>query len=169
MKLEVMIDMTNNLLINKGAADVRKVPTPVKIMDIKGNRVIGYLDTPTWVDYSGVLDGRALIFDAKETSTKNFPLKNLKDHQYELLKSWNRSGAYAFLLVAFWTGANEPEAYILPFSILEKAWDEMMAGGRKSIPIKTFKELCPEVKSRNGYPLDYISAIKEDERWLIKR
>src|SRR5690625_4335626 len=155
MKLEVMIDMTNNLLINKGVADIRKVPSPVKIMDIKGNRVIGCLDTPTWVDYSGVCNGRSIIFDAKETKIERFPLKNIRDHQYELLKSWNRSGAYAFLLVAFWLGANEPEAYILPFRVLEKAWDGMMTGGRKSIPIKQFREECIKVKSANGYPLDY--------------
>lgn len=159
-KLEILIDMTNTLLRNKKVADVRKIPTPIKISKVTGNRVIGHLDTTKWVDYSGVYRGKALIFDAKETTTKNFPLSNLKEHQYELLKSWNMCGAYAFLIVAFWHGANEPEAYVLPFPILAEAWKKMSKGGRKSIPIKDFQEKCIRVKSGNGYPIDYISGLK---------
>ena len=113
MRLEVIVDMTNNLLVNKGAADIRKVPTPIKVLKKTGNRIIGSLERAKWVDYSGVCEGRAIIFDAKETELKRFPLQNIRDHQYELLKSWNRSGAYAFLLVAFWSGASQPDTEIL--------------------------------------------------------
>lgn len=158
-KLEIMLDMTNNLLRNKGIADIRKIPTPIKIQKVIGKKVNGYLDTANWVDYSGVYKGKALIFDAKETTTKNFPLKNLKEHQFSLLKSWHVNGAYAFLIVAFWNGGNEPNAFILPFEILEDVWMKARLGGRKSIPLKTFEEQCTKIKSNNGYPLDYISGL----------
>lgn len=168
-KLELMVDMTNNLLLNKRVADIRKVPTPIKILNIKGSRVTGALEKPSWVDYAGVLEGRSLIFDAKETTLKRFPLKNLQEHQYELLKSWHLNGAYAFILVAFWTSKNEPDVYIVPFDVLKGAWDGMYTGGSKSISMQQFKDDCIKVSSGNGYPLDYIKAIREDVRWLNSR
>ncbi|EON71793.1 Holliday junction resolvase RecU [Lysinibacillus sphaericus] len=84
--LENLIEGTNNQYRNSDYADVRKIPTPVKILEVIGNVVKGNLERPTWVDYSGVFKGQAIVFDAKETKIKNFPLKNLTKGQYELLR-----------------------------------------------------------------------------------
>lgn len=41
-QLERLVDMTNNQYRNKGVADIRKVPTPVKITGHQGNKVTGH-------------------------------------------------------------------------------------------------------------------------------
>ncbi|MCL1694760.1 MULTISPECIES: Holliday junction resolvase RecU [unclassified Lysinibacillus] len=69
---ERIIDMVNTKYRNTGVADIRKVPTPVQITKSKG---------------------RAIAFDAKETSGTSFPLQNLSHHQYRLLESWHKKGA----------------------------------------------------------------------------
>ncbi|WP_060210338.1 Holliday junction resolvase RecU [Sporosarcina koreensis] len=156
-QLERLVDMTNKQYRNKGVADIRKVPTPVQIQSNVRGKVTGYTQKPEWVDYSGVHDGRAIVFDAKETSNKtSFPLNNISEHQYELLKSWHQKGAHAFLLVSF---NKLDEIYLLAFKSLETYWEEAKKGGRKSIPHSTFMMECDRVKSDKGYVLHYLKHV----------
>ena len=154
--LERIIDMANNKYRNAGVADIRKVPTPVQITSTKGQMVTGRKEKATWVDYSGVYNGRAIIFDAKQTSEMSFPLKNISHHQYELLKSWSEKGAVAFLIVYF---SSKDKYYYLPFTLLNYAWKRAENGGRKSIAYSEFEECATEVKSKGGYTLHYLEVI----------
>lgn len=154
--LERIIDMANNKYRNAGVADIRKVPTPFKPLNTKGNRVTGHFEKPTWVDYSGIYNGHAIIFDAKQTSKTNFPLDNISLHQYELLKSWHEKGARAFLLVYF---SKNDKYFILPFETLKWAWERAEKGGRKSIAYQEFETIAQEVKSKEGYTLHYLEVI----------
>lgn len=152
--LERLIDMTNKQYRNKGVADIRKIPTPVQITGNNKGRISGYVTKGEWVDYSGVHDGRAILFDAKETSSRtSFPLDNVSEHQYELLKSWHQKGALSFLIVSF---TKLDEVYRLPFEVLESYWEDAKKGGRKSIPHPFFFMNCDLVKSGNGYVLHYL-------------
>ncbi|WP_342512280.1 Holliday junction resolvase RecU [Sporosarcina sp. FSL K6-1522] len=157
--LERLIDMTNKQYRNKGVADVRKVPTPVQITGNNRGRVTGYTMKGEWVDYVGIRNGmgRAIAFDAKETSNKtSFPLDNISEHQYEMLKSWHQKGAQAFLLVSF---TKLDEIYLLPFKLLETYWEDAKKGGRKSIPHPFFFMNCDLVKSEKGYVLHYLKSV----------
>lgn len=156
-QLERLVDMTNNQYRNKGVADIRKVPTPVQIQSNVRGKVTGYTQKAEWVDYSGVHDGRAIVFDAKETSNRtSFPLNNISEHQYELLKSWHQKGAHAFLLVSF---KKHDEVYLLPFKALETHWESAREGGRKSITYTEFRLRCDLVESENGYVLHYLKYV----------
>lgn len=155
--LERLVDMTNTQYRNKGVADIRKVPTPVQILKHHGRTVTGYTQKGEWVDYVGISNGRTIVFDAKETSSRtSFPLENISDHQYELLKSWHQKGAQAFLLVSF---TKLDEIYLLPFKLLETYWKDAKKGGRKSIPHTEFTLQCDRVKSDKGYVLHYLKYV----------
>lgn len=154
--LENIIDMANNKYRNAGVADIRKVPTPFKPLKTTGNRVTGHFEKPTWVDYSGIYNGKSIIFDAKQTVLTNFPLDNLSDHQYSLLESWSQKGAVAFLVVYF---SKYHKYYYLPFATLKWAYERANAGGRKSIAHKEFETMAAEVKSKDGYTLHYLEAV----------
>ncbi|WP_107841680.1 Holliday junction resolvase RecU [Metasolibacillus meyeri] len=151
--LERLIDMSNTKYRNAGIADIRKIPTPVQITKSLGNRVEGRKEKAEWVDYAGVCNGRAIVFDAKEIKGKSFPLKNLHDHQYELLCSWYNKGALVFLLVYF---SDIQKFYRLQFPSLEEYWLAAKVGERKSIPLETFERQAFEVKSVDGYALHYL-------------
>ena len=156
---ENLIDMTNNQYRNNNFADVRKVPSPVKILNVTGNQVKGKLESATWVDYSGIYKGQSIVFDAKETKQKNFPLSNLTKGQYEFLRSWHLKGAKAFLLICFWIeGKNEPEIYLLKFEQLEAAWLAKDKDGSKSIPLQFFRDNCQRIKS-GIYAVHYLEAV----------
>ena len=154
--LERLIDMTNQQYSNKGVADIRNIPTPVQIQSNVRGKVTGYTLKPEWVDYVGVHDGRAIVFDAKETSIRtSFLLDNISEHQYELLKSWRAKGAWSFLLVSF---VKLDEVYLLPTGLLERYWEDARKGGRKSIPYMEFTLHCNLVKSDKGYVLHYLKS-----------
>ncbi|GKV55994.1 Holliday junction resolvase RecU [Sporosarcina sp. NCCP-2222] len=156
-QLENLVDITNQQYRNKGVADIRKIPTPVKIIGQQGNMITGHTQKGEWVDYVGIHDSRTIVFDAKETSIRtNFPLSNISEHQYELLKSWHQKGAHAFLLVSFTT---LDEVFLLPFGRLQEAWEHAKKGGRKSIPYDDFKLYCDQVKSDKGYVLHYLKHV----------
>lgn len=156
-QLERLVDMTNNQYRNKGVADIRKVPTPVKITGHQGNKITGHTKKGEWVDYVGIRDGRTIVFDAKETSNRtSFPLSNISEHQYELLKSWHQKGAHAFLLVSF---TKLDEIYLLAFELLETYWEGAKKGGRKSIPYMEMTLHCDRVKSERGYVLHYLKYV----------
>lgn len=156
--LERLVDMTNSQYRNKGLADVRKIPTPVQITGNNKGRITGRLEKGELVDYFGVHDGRAIIFDAKETAlTTRFPMDSLHSHQYDILKSWHEKGARAFLLVSF--TKRQGETYILPFELLKEAWEGYIGDGAKSIPYSLFVEKCELVKSDKGYVLHYLKAV----------
>lgn len=157
MLLERIIDMANNNYRNAGVADVRKVPAPVKIMNVKGKTITGHLERPTWVDYSGVYQGTSIIFDAKETSKTSFPMDNLSEHQYRLLESWAEKGAIAFLIVYF---SKFDKYYFLPFSVLQWAYNRAATGERKSIAHEEFETMGQEITSKDGYTLHYLEAVK---------
>lgn len=157
--LERLIDMTNMQYRNKGIADIRKIPTPVRIQSNVNGKVTGYTTKGELVDYFGVKDGRAIVFDAKETTTTtSFPLKNVHEHQFNILKSWHEKGAKSFLLVSF--TKRQYETYLLPFVMLEQAWKGYIGDGRKSIPYEDFVSQCDQVKSDKGYVLHYLKSVQ---------
>lgn len=162
-QFERLIDGTNNQYRNSNFADVRKVPPPVKVVEVEGNNVEGKLGSSTWVDYSGVYKGRAVVFEAKEIRERiSFPLENLTKKQYEFLHSWHLNGAKAFLLICFWLkGKNEPEIYLLQFVQLETAWVAAQQGGSKSIPLQFFRDHCPRIRS-GKYTVHYLEAVGVD-------
>ena len=154
--LERIIDLANNKYRNAGVADINKIPTPVQITEDYGRTVKGRKEKATWVDYCGIYNGKAVIFDAKQVSGTSFPLTNLEQHQYNLLKSWHEKGAVAFLLVYF---SKQNKYYYLPFNTLKWAKERAESGGRKSIALDEFETMAQEVKSKDGYTLHYLEAV----------
>lgn len=156
--LEKLLDMTHVQYKNTGVADIKKIPTPVKILRIIGAKVEGHLEAGEFTDYMGMSQGRTLLFDAKETKEKRLPLKNIHAHQYKLLESWTKHGAIAFLIVAF-TSKND-EIYLLSFEQLREFWEAAkLPKGRQSIPQAFFAENCPRVTSENGIVLHYLKHV----------
>lgn len=153
--LEDLIDRTNEMYTYLGLADVKKVPTPMKITKRSGGMITGFVMNGEWVDYVGITHGYVILFDAKETSLKNLPLSNIHLHQYELLSKWHMYGARAFLVVKF---VKENRYFYLPYCELEKFWNRMLKGGRKSIALSEFEEVATEIKLESGF-LDYLGIL----------
>ncbi|ARK23287.1 hypothetical protein SporoP37_00335 [Sporosarcina sp. P37] len=158
MQLEKLIETTNKMYRATGFADVKKVPTPVRITSNNGGRINGMVVKGDLVDFVGVCQGRAVIFDAKQTSTRtSFSLSNVADHQYETLMSWWKQGAHAFVLLYF---SERGEHYMLHMGLLQEYWENAQQGGRKSIEYSVISSRCEPLQAEEGYPLHYLKVLE---------
>ena len=160
MTLENELNSSNDYyrLIDK--AIIYKKPTPIKITNVdypsRDKAVIkeAYFTVPSTTDYNGIYKGKYIDFEAKETkSSTNFTLRNIHPHQIEHLKSIEKHGGIAFIIVRF-TILNE--TYLMPINKLEIFLDN---NNRKSIPIDYFRENCYLIKDNLKPTVDYLKII----------
>lgn len=76
------------------------------------------------VDFIGHIATRngplPVYFDAKEVTKENrWYFRRLEEHQYEDLRDSYQTGAYSFVLIAFW---DLQRFYVLPFKELDRLW-----------------------------------------------
>lgn len=156
--LEEMVNLTNEKYMEHGLVCIEKIPTPIKPIKMgkeKGTISLAYFEKKSSVDYIGVIQGIPVCFDAKETATNNFPLKNIHEHQIIYMEAFQKQEGVAFILVSF-TKTNQ--YYLLPFDIIKGYWDDSLRGGRKSVPLSAFDSRY-EIKSKSGYLIHYLEAF----------
>ena len=160
MSLEGEINFSNEYYREIEKAYIYKKPTPIKITKVdypsRDKAVIkeAYFTVPSTTDYNGIYKGKYIDFEAKETkSTTNFTLRNIHPHQIEHLKSIEKHGGIAFIIVRF-TILNE--TYLMPINKLETFLDN---NNRKSIPIDYFREKCYLIKDNLKPTVDYLKII----------
>jgi recombination protein U len=160
MSLEHLINLANAAYRNRNMAVIVKNPTPVKVVQSKGSRVLsGFFEEKAMLDYSGVYKGRAIYFDAKQTREKTrFPLDNIHEHQVEHLRACGRQGAVTFLIVDF---AAWHRIYYVPGKVIVDAWDRGEAGGRKSVAYDDIERLCFPISQGRGVVLDYLAVVDQ--------
>ena len=94
------------------------------------------------VDFTGVYgpNGKGIAFDAKQTGeTTSFPLSNMKQHQVEFLRYWDKVGGDAYIFIQFYNVQGFEEFYMTPISLILKYWDDRKKG-RKSVPLADFQK-----------------------------
>ncbi|MCQ2009233.1 Holliday junction resolvase RecU [Sporolactobacillus sp. STSJ-5] len=149
MQLEREIESSNISYQFTRTAVIQKIATPMKKLNDKA-----VFSEKSTIDFLGILRGRGIAFDAKETTNPTcFPLKNVKEHQQRFLENFRVTGGISFVLVRF---VVHQETFILTSMQLAQWWKDMAYGGRKSIPYTWFIENCEQVKSRNGIAIDYL-------------
>ena len=158
--LEDLINHTNQYYQEQGLALIQKIPTPitpVRIDSEKRQITLAYFDQVSTVDYIGAVQGIPVCFDAKECAADTFPLQNLHAHQYRFMEAFERQEGIAFLLVYF---SQRDLFYYLDFPQLQKFWNRMQEGGRKSI---RREELDPffYLESQRGL-IPYLACIQKD-------
>lgn len=156
---ENLINYTNRIYNQQGRAVINKRPTPVKVLKSKGTRITsGFYESKSTVDYDGVYNGKAVVFEAKSTKEKRLPLSIIPDHQIEYLDRMEKQGAISFLMADMRACDT---VFFIQNGLLQKYVKEAQKGGRKSIPLRDLEVYGYEVKSQNGVPLDYLSVIDE--------
>lgn len=135
--LEELVEQANERYRRQRLAVIHKVPTAwIPIRDAKGKIVSAKVERKAAVDFLGhvYLPGGSafpLAFDAKEIGRGNrWPLGKLEPHQYEYLRDSALTGAFSFVLIAFW---ETREFFVLPFSALEERWNRWKSGGPASV------------------------------------
>ena len=155
---EEIINLTNDLYLQRGLANIQKIPTPITPVEVDNKaRIItsAYFERKSTVDFIGVAQGLAICFDAKETTLLNLPMRNIHAHQIDFMENFRKQQGVSFLLVNF---KLKGEIFLLPSEILAKYHNLAQNGGRKSIPYSEFNPAFL-VPNKNGFPVHYLVAV----------
>lgn len=157
--LEDLIELSNERYRRAGQGVIHRVPAAwLPIRDGRGRIVSAKIEKKAAVDFIGhilTVHRRPLpvVFDAKEVSKgKRWSLVRLEEHQYQYLADSARTGAIAFVLIAFW---EYDKFFVLPFAALEEKVRAYRSGGAASVKITDTALL--EV----SFP-DYLRLIMEN-------
>lgn len=159
--LEELINHTNESYREKKLALIQKVPTPITPIEIdKTSRhiTLAYFDQKSTVDYIGAVQGIPVCFDAKESAVSTFPLQNIHPHQIRFMREFEEQGGIAFIIL-FYTALNE--MYYIPLADLNRFWDRMGEGGRKSF---TYEEIDRDfqIRSHRDMMVHYLEPLQKD-------
>lgn len=143
--LEQMIDAACLYYAEKELAVIEKTPEPVRIL----GKVDGYghfkacFEKKAQADYKGsIKNGRAIVFEAKNSTTGKIEMSRLTDQQSKVLEDFNRIGAIAFVLVSM----DLQTFYRVPWEI----WSNMK---------KIFKRKYMTKKELQPFEVPYHSVI----------
>jgi len=158
--LEEFINMTNLKYREHGLGLIQKVPTPIKPVEldpVNGNIKKAYFEERSTVDYIGVVQGFPICFDAKETTMKRFPLKNIHQHQLEFMEDFEKQEGIAFFIIYF---SSFDTTLLVPYNFIKNKVRESLDGGKKSIAYDDCKAFY-EIKNKEGYIVHYIEALDQ--------
>ena len=158
-QLEEIINMTNEKYRDSHLALVQKIPTPIKPVEIDGNRhiTLAYFEQRSTVDYIGVVQTFAICFDAKECAGDTFALANVHDHQFAFMRDFEAQGGIAFLLISF---TKRNQFYYMRFKELAG----FMERAREGLKHVKYAELNPKyfIGREGAIQLHYLKGLEMD-------
>ena len=159
---ERIIEQANTVYKNKGIALIGKIPTPIIITRKNKNRITGFLESKSTVDYVGIYKGKTICFDAKAIQKdKRFPLQNVQAHQVKYMEEVKKHGGIAFIVINFIEEDKKFVLFIDELSKKYKTWQKNKGKrGYASISIEELEEIGIEVKSGRGCIVDYLKAVE---------
>ena len=162
MKLEQILNESNEYYLEHDIALIYKKPIPIQIVHVdypsRSGAVIkeAYYKVPSTTDYNGLYRGYYIDFEAKETQNKtSFPLKNIHVHQIEHILRVHDHGGISFLLIYIkvWD-----QIYLLPAPELKRFYDRSKSG-RKSIPFEELKQVGYLVPEEFAPRVPYLKIV----------
>lgn len=163
MRLEEMLNASNEWYRLKQQAVIHKKPTPIQVVGVdyparsKARITEAYYRQSSTTDYNGVYQGHYLDFEAKQTKQKTrFPLSNFHAHQIEHMAACVKQGGICFAIILF---SLHDEAYLYPFEALIEDWEAFSRGGSASIPYERIKSQQLPIAFGVAPQLDYLKAV----------
>lgn len=114
-RFEELLDASFEYYKDRGGAIIEKTPEPMRpTKNLGGGKFIAFFERKAQPDYKGVIKGgRAVMFEAKFTSTGRMEQGRVLRGQAEYLERHQRLGARCFVVVGFASGM----VYRLPWDI----------------------------------------------------
>lgn len=165
MRLETMLNASNQWYRLKKRAVIHKKPTPIQVVaaDYPSRSKVriteAYYRQASTTDYNGVYQGFYLDFEAKQTKqTTRFPLNNFHQHQIEHMLECVEQSGICFAIILF---SQQQEVYLYPIEELVIDWHCFEQGERSSIPYQRVKTMGIPIPFGIQPELDYLKAVDQ--------
>lgn len=117
MYIEQLIEKTIDYYLNNNICFIEKRYLPIKIIERNNNIIKGKLLAKSYVDYFGLVENKYITFETKQTENEKFLLSQIKDHQFNHLKTINKLNGISFLILHFYC---DDKSFLIPYTTLEK-------------------------------------------------
>ncbi len=114
---EDALDELHALYMRRGEAAIVRSPAPFRVLGQSGGVFRGVFEGTGPADYTGLVAGRGVSFDAKSTTASAWALKKLEAHQADWLDAFTAQGGYGFILLWMQGGV-----WVLPWETLRPVW-----------------------------------------------
>lgn len=162
MSLEHDLNVSNEFYAETNRALIHKKPTPIQVVRVdypkrsSAKIVEAYYKTPSTTDYNGIYRGKAVDFEAKETTSKtSFPFKSIHEHQIRHLKRVLYHGGIGFFILRF---TAYDETYLIDANVLIHLYEE---GKRQSITYHKVKEVGSLIRQGLTPRLHYLDNVDQ--------
>jgi len=155
-EFESWIDEACQLYKDRGIAYIEKTPEPFHCLkkDKRGRAVVQFIHHAQ-PDYKGVLlNGQAIIFEAKCTGKDRILQDVLTDNQSEMLGAYQRLGAYTAVCVGI-----RDNYFFVPFHIFEHMKEFF---GRKYATVEDLKPWAVRFNGAAVYFLDNAAVVPKE-------
>lgn len=116
MYIEELIEQSIKYYLANNICFIEKRYIPIKIIKKFGNLIEGKLLSKSYVDYVGLIDGKYITFESKQTDEEKFMLNQIKEHQLEHLNLISRLNGYGFLILHFYCN---DKTFLIPYNKIE--------------------------------------------------
>ncbi|NMA51146.1 MAG: Holliday junction resolvase RecU [Mollicutes bacterium] len=154
--LENLVNIANELYLQKDLAIIYKKPTPIQVITYNYNNkriTDAFYKSQSTLDYNGVYKGFYIEFDAKNTNRSFLPINNISNHQLEHMEKIISHNGICFLLIMI-----QKECYLLEAQLV---LDFVSNSERKSIPYDFIKMNGHNIKYDYLRGADYLIAIDQ--------
>lgn len=133
MGLEKMIGFYGSRYLATGDAYlIKHEPSVRHIKSLKYGQFVAVRQAKGQPDFMILVEGRAILFDAKEFGGSRFPFSSLHCHQFDALMAFERSGGHSAL---FLRATDSNSYFVIPLSAFKlqfMKWDRCRQVGEKS-------------------------------------
>jgi recombination protein U len=158
MAFEKEVAYANETYKQRGIALIQKISTPWKVIRQGQKIVSAFPEGKSTLDFRGTVKGGISVsFDCKESENeKGLPLKYIKDHQIEYIRSALQIGEVSFILCYM---KKYDKRYFIAGKIILDYWDYWQQNkGKRNINYIAVQDM-KEIKAQNGILLDYLQEV----------
>lgn len=156
MYIEELVNKTISYYEANNICHIEKRNLPIKIVSKKETKIEGHLNKKSFTDFFGLIDGKYIDFESKQTNGDNFSLSLIKEHQIKHIIKINSFNGISFIVLHFF---DLNKTYLLSWKLLELIYSKFTL--YQNIPIEFFEKNAIEIELVFPGILDLITAVKK--------
>lgn len=138
MYIENLVEKTISFYISNKLCFIEKRYLPIQIVKkLDHDMIVGKLIKKSFVDYIGIVEGKYISFETKQTNMDEFNLNQIKEHQLKFLSLISQLNGISFLILHFYC---HDKTFLISFLEIEK-W---LSKKRKKVTLDFLNDLVKQ-------------------------
>lgn len=156
MYIEDLINKTIDYYDVNNICHIEKRNLPIKIISKNQTKIQGFLNKKSFTDFFGIINGKFIDFETKQTNGNFFSLNMIKEHQIKHIIKINNYGGISFIVLHFF---DLDTTYLISCKLLEQMYSNFT--NYQKITIDYFEKNAIKIDLVFPGILDLTTAINK--------